>query len=234
VNAAAGSWLSTVADAADFARYGRSRMDMWVGTFTAGALATLLVTALGAYGAAATLGRVTNPFVLAAGIESDALFLAVLFVFLCVDVWTINVLNLYSGGLSISNMFESLGRFWSTLIASLFGVALSTVPDVLNGVFGALSLLGNVFAPVAGVLVFDCLFVRRMRIDVAALFGPKGRYRYWRGLNLIAIAWTAVGSLICGFVLPMAWLPALLTLLIVGLGYTITAKLMPPSWSGIG
>jgi NCS1 nucleoside transporter family len=173
-NVTAASWFSNIADAADFARYGRSRMDMWAGTFIAGALGALLATALGAYGAAATLGRVTNPFVLAAGVENNALFLAVLFVFLCVDVWTINVLNLYSGGLSISNMFEGLGRFWSTLIASLLGVALSTVPDVLNGFFGYLSLLGNVFAPVAGVLVFDYLFVRHMRIDVAALFDPKG------------------------------------------------------------
>jgi hypothetical protein len=62
----------------------------------------------------------------------------------------------------------------------------------------------------------------------------RGRYSYWRGFNLIAVAWTAIGSLICGFVLPMAWLPALQTLLIVGLGYWLTAKLMPPSWSGLG
>ena len=54
------------------------------------------------------------------------------------------------------------------------GVALSTVPDVLNGFFRDLSLLGNVFAPVAGVLVFNYLLVRRMRIDVAALFRPAG------------------------------------------------------------
>jgi NCS1 family nucleobase:cation symporter-1 len=53
-------------------------------------------------------------------------------VFLCVDDWTINVLNLYSGGLSLSNMFERLGRFWTTLIASVLGVALCGVPDVLD------------------------------------------------------------------------------------------------------
>jgi len=61
------------------------------------------------------------------------------------------VLNLYSGGLSLSNMFERLGRFWTTLIASVFGVALCGVPDVLN-FFRYVTLFGNVFSPVAGVL----------------------------------------------------------------------------------
>src|SRR5262249_54480933 len=76
-------------------------------------------------------------------------FLLVL-VFLCVDDWTINVLNLYSGGLSLSNMFERLGRFWTTLIASVVGVALCGAPGVLN-FFRYVTLFGNVFSPVACV-----------------------------------------------------------------------------------
>ena len=167
-------WLTNITDAADFARYTRSRTDMWVGTFAAGTLGALLSTAFGAYGAAATLGKVTNPFVLTAQIETSWVAFVVVLVFLCVDDWTINVLNLYSAGLSLSNMFERLGRFWTTLIASVLGVALCGDPDVLN-FFQYVSMFGNVFSPVAGVLVFDYLFVRRMQIDVAALYEPKGR-----------------------------------------------------------
>jgi NCS1 family nucleobase:cation symporter-1 len=234
LNVTLAGWLTNITDAADFARYTRSRTDMWVGTIAAGALGALLSTALGAYGAAATLGKVTNPFVLTAQIETSwVAFLAVL-VFLCVDDWTINVLNLYSGGLSLSNMFERLGRFWTTLIASVFGVALSGVPDVLN-FFEYVTWFGNVFSPVAGVLVFDYLFVRRMQIDVVALYDPKGRYRYWAGFNPIAVAWTAVGFLICTYVIPTAWIPALLTLLITGVGYLLTVWILqrakvPPQW----
>jgi NCS1 family nucleobase:cation symporter-1 len=221
LNVTIAGWLTNVTDAADFARYTRSRLDMWVGTLAAGALGALLATALGAYGAAATLGKVTNPFVLTAQIETSwVAFLAVL-VFICVDDWTINVLNLYSGGLALSNMFERLGRFWTTLIASVFGVALCGVQEVLD-FFRDVSLFGNVFSPVAGVLVFDYLFVRRMRIDVAALYEPKGRYRYWLGFNPIAVAWTAIGFLICTYLIPTAWIPVLLTLLITGTGYLLT------------
>src|SRR5262249_37308566 len=52
VNVAIAGWLTNITDAADFARYTRSRTDMWIGTFAAGALGALLSTALGAYGAA--------------------------------------------------------------------------------------------------------------------------------------------------------------------------------------
>src|SRR5437667_12498249 len=107
-------------------------------------------------------------------------------------------------------MFERLGRFWTTLIASVFGVALCGVPDVLN-FFRYVTLFGNVFAPVAGVLVFDYLFVRRMQTDVAAPYDPKGRYRDWVGFNPVAVAWTATGSLTCPDAIPTAWLPAVLT-----------------------
>jgi len=88
------------------------------------------------------------------------------------------------------------------------------------------TLFGNVFSPVAGVLVFDYLFVRRMQIDVAALYDPKGRYGYWVGFNPIAVAWTGIGFLICTYAIPTAWIPALLTLLITGVGYLLTVWIM--------
>jgi len=68
--------------------------------------------------------------------------------------------------------------------------------------------------------------VTRMRIDVPALLDAKGRYRYWRGFNLAAVGWTAIGFLICTYVIPTAWIPALLTLLITGVGYLLTVWIM--------
>jgi cytosine/uracil/thiamine/allantoin permease len=35
--------------------------------------------------------------------------------------------------------------------------------------------------------------------DVPALYDPKGRYRYWAGFDPIAVAWTAIGFLICTY-----------------------------------
>jgi nucleobase:cation symporter-1, NCS1 family len=183
-----------------------------IGTFVAGAL--------GAYAAAAVLGKTGNPFVIIAGISTNWLTLALMLVFIAFDNWTI---NLYTGGLSISNIFERLGRFWTTLIASIIGIVLSAVPDVLNSYLSYATLLGNVFSPIAGVLVFDYLILKRTRLDVPALFSFEGRYRYWGGFNLIAIAWTAIGFLFYMFVVPPTWIPTLCTLLFSGVGYTLTA-----------
>ncbi|HEU0218081.1 MAG TPA: cytosine permease [Stellaceae bacterium] len=222
-NAAAAGWLTMITDSADFCRYSRSRMDMWIGTVSASAVGTIISGSLGAYAAAATLGKTANPFVLIAGVSTSWITLFLILVFIALDNWTINVLNLYTGGLSISNMFEKLGRFWTTLIASVFGIGLSAIPDVLNSYLSYATLLGNFFSPICGVLVFDYVFLKRTRLDVPALFTLEGRYRYWGGFNLVAIAWTALGFLFYMFVVPPTWIPTVCTIVFSGVGYTLTA-----------
>jgi len=223
MNVTAAGSLTMVTDSADFCRYSRSRADMWIGTLSASAVGTMISGSLGAYAAAATLGKTANPFVLIAGISTSWVTLFLILVFIALDNWTINVLNLYTGGLSISNMFEKLGRFWTTLIASVFGIALSAVPDVLNSYLSYATLLGNVFSPIAGVLVFDYVFLKRTKLDVPALFSMNGRYRYWGGFNLVAMAWTALGFLFYMFCVPATWIPTVCTILFSGVGYTLTA-----------
>jgi len=223
LNASAAGWLTMITDAADFCRYSRTRSDMWIGTLSAVAIGTFVSGALGAYAAAAMLGKTANPFVIITGISTGWLTPLLLLVFVAIDNWTINVLNLYTGGLSISNIFERLGRFWTTLIASVAGVALSAVPDVMNSYLSYVSMLGNFFSPIAGVLVFDYLVLKRTRLDVPSLFRLDGRYRYWGGFNLVAVAWTAIGFLFYMFVAPVAFIPAFATLLLTGIGYTLTA-----------
>ncbi len=196
---------------------------MWIGSVSAAAVGTMISGSLGAYAAAATLGKTANPFVLIAGISTSWITLFLILVFIALDNWTINVLNLYTGGLSISNMFERLGRFWTTLIASVIAIALSAVPDVLNSYLSYATLLGNFFSPIAGVLVFDYLFLKRTRLDVPALFTLEGRYRYWGGFNLVAVIWTALGFLFYMFAVPATWIPTLCTIAFTGVGYTLTA-----------
>jgi NCS1 family nucleobase:cation symporter-1 len=222
-NAAAAGWLTMITDSADFCRYSRSRADMWIGTLSASAVGTMISGSLGAYAAAATLGKTANPFVLIAGISTSWITLALILVFIALDNWTINVLNLYTGGLSISNIFDKVGRFWTTLIASVFGIALSAIPDVLNSYLSYATLLGNFFSPIAGVLVFDYLILKRTKLDVPSLFTLNGRYRYWGGFNLVAVAWTAIGFLFYMFCVPATYIPTLCTLVFTGIGYTLTA-----------
>jgi NCS1 family nucleobase:cation symporter-1 len=225
LNVLAANSLTMVTDAADFCRYTRGRFDMWWGT-AAGKLGGAAFSAiLGAYAAAATLGKTANMFQVVAGLSQGWFPLAMLVLVIALDNWTINVLNLYTGGLSLSNIFERLGRFWTTLIISVLGVALSVVPDVVHSYTAYVGMLGNFFSPIAGVLVADYLFVKRMRIDAVALFEPRGPYAYWHGVNPIAVAWTVIGFLLYMFVIPQAWIQTLCTLVITGGGYWLTTQL---------
>jgi nucleobase:cation symporter-1, NCS1 family len=232
-NAVAAGSITMVTDAADFCRYTRSRTDMWWGTLCGKFLGAAFACSLGAYGAAATLGKVANVFDVVSGLTNAwPAYLAFLLV-IGLDNWTINVLNLYTGGLSLSNMLERVGRFWTTLIISVAGVALSAVPDVVNSYTSYAGLLGTVFSPIAGVLLADYLFVKGVRIDLAALFQPGGIYWYWRGFNPVAIVWTALGIGIYLYVIPTEMMKTVSTVLVCGFGYWVTMWLVSTYWDAL-
>jgi nucleobase:cation symporter-1, NCS1 family len=225
LNSMTAAWLTMITDAADFCRYTRSRKDMWYGTMLAGFLASAFSVSLGAYGAAASLGREANPFSLAAAVDPHWVTLLILLIVIGLDETTINVMNLYTGGLSLSNLWEGPGRFWNTLFVGVVSTGLSALPVLLERLVPLTTALGNLFAPLAGVLLFHYLFVEHMRIDVPALFDPKGIYHYWHGVNVTAITWCFLGGGIY-YLLPIVALPAVIVPLITGSGYLLTVRLL--------
>ena len=227
LNSWVATWLTMITDAADFCRYSRSRRDMWIGTMLAAILGALFVSLLGAYAAGASLGMQPNAFALVASISDGWLPLCLLLVVIVFDNWTINVLNLYTGGLSLLNMFERLGRLRATILVSVVGIGLSTLPTFVDRYTGWINLLGTVFAPMAGVLLADYLVIKRMRLDVPALFEHGGgAYWYWRGFNPIAMVWTLLGFLLYRFVIPQSWPVPIVVLLLTGVGYSLTTWLI--------
>jgi purine-cytosine permease-like protein len=158
--------------------------------------------------------------------------LLLLLCFLVLDNWTINVLNLYTGGLSLANIVARMGRFWATLLVSVAGVALSVTPSVVDRFNGLMTLMGNVFAPIAGVLLADYLLVKRMQISVGELFDPSGRYRYWAGFNLVALAWTAIGCVVY-WATPASWVQNVVTIVATFVGYALTVRVVAPRTSRI-
>jgi NCS1 family nucleobase:cation symporter-1 len=226
-NSMAAGWIVMITDAADFCRYSRSRVDMWVGTGLAALSGCSLCTFVGAYGAAATYGKVPGLFVLAVDMSASRWTLVAVLVVIVLDNWTINVLNLYTGGLSLSNIFESIGRFWTTLAVGLASVVLSGFPSLVSGYLQYNVALGNLFAPVAGILLADYLFVRLRRVQVTALFLKGGPYWYWKGFNPVAIFWTLTGFWIY-FAIPAVWMQTPTTVLLVGAGYLLSMHLLLP------
>lgn len=224
LNSVMAAWLSMITNASDFCRYSRSRVDMWLGTMAAAVVGTLVAALVGCYAAVASGGN-ANAFDVIAQVTSNPLVLGFVLLYIVLDNWTINVLNMYTAGLALVNIVQRLGRFWATLGLAVIGVVLSLLPELVTGFTDFMTVMGNLFAPVAGVLIADYLFCKRMGIDVADLFHSGGRYRYWYGFNWLAVGWTVAGFLVY-LALPQAAVQSLSCMVITMVGYVLTARLV--------
>jgi cytosine/uracil/thiamine/allantoin permease len=198
-----GASLTLVTNIADFCRYTPTRRDVRVGYFASALAGVVVTTFVGGYAAAATGS--TNPFVAVADLTGNDLLLVLLLAALVVQTIAANITNAYTAGLSLVNAVPRLGRFWATVAVALAAIGLSAFPDFINDAQKWIGHLGNVAAPLTGVILADYLLLKRTRIDVPALFDPQGRYRYLKGINAAALAAVAVGVAVY-YSLPHDWL----------------------------
>jgi NCS1 nucleoside transporter family len=206
VTVACGSSLTLVGNIADFCRYTPTRRDMRIGLGASSLLAIALTTFVGGWAAAAT-GDI-NPFVAVAELTSNNALLFVMAVAIVVQGLAANITNVYTAGLSLVNTVPRLGRLYATVIVAAISVALSAFPDFVDHAQRWITHLGNIAAPLTGVVLADYVLVHRQRIDVAALFDPNGRYRYLNGLNAAAIGAVAIGVGVY-YAVPQSWVKAL-------------------------
>ena len=80
----------------------------------------------------------------------------------------------------------------SALLRTIAAVGLSALPSFVDHAQRWITHLGNVAAPLTGVVLADYLLVQHTRLDVPALFDPGGRYRYVNGVNAAALGAVAV------------------------------------------
>ena len=186
-----GSSLTFVTNVADFCRYTPTRRDMQIGLVASAVLSAAVTTFIGGYAAAASGD--TNPFVAAAGLASSDAVLVILFVAVAVQTLAANLTNVYTAGLSLVNSVPRLGRLWATVLVGALAVAVSAFPSFIEEAQSWITHLGNLAAPITGVVLADYLVVQRSGLDVSALFDRSGRYRYGHGVSLAALAAVGVG-----------------------------------------
>jgi NCS1 family nucleobase:cation symporter-1 len=191
VTVVAGIQLSFVTNIADFCRYARSRRDVRIG-YPLGVVGGSTIAAwIGGYAAVAT-GSL-NPFVAVVDLHSAAPLLVLVGVGVALQASAVNVMTIYSGGLALVNAVPPLGRARATLGLGGLAVALAAFPDVVESAERWMTHIGSVGAPFAAVVFVDYVAVKRRRIDVPALFAPRGRYRYLGGVNPAALVAIAAG-----------------------------------------
>jgi NCS1 family nucleobase:cation symporter-1 len=225
VTVMAGASLTFVTNVADFCRYTPTQRDVRIGLFGSAITAVTVTTFVGGYAAAAT-GE-TNPFVAVTDLTGSKALLVVLLAAIVVQTIAANITNAYTAGLSLVNAWPALGRFRATLIVAAAAIALSAFPDFVTHAQRWIVHLGNVAAPLTGVILADYVVRKRRRIDVPALFDPAGRYRYVNGINVAAIAAVA-GGVAVYYALPHAWLKVAWGVLASGAGYLVLASLARP------
>ncbi len=215
-----GASLTLVTNVADICRYTRSRRDMRIGLFGSAISSALVTTFVGGYAAAAT-GE-SNPFVAVAGLTHTDAVLVVVLVAVVVQSLAANVTNVYTAGLSLVNSVPVLGRFRASVLVAGASIALSAFPDFVTHAQRWIVHLGNVAAPLTGVILADYLVIRKRHVDVAALYEPRGLYRYVRGVNVAAIAATAI-AVGAYYALPHAAVKVVLGIVVGGAAYVALA-----------
>jgi len=198
-----GSSLTLVTNIADLTRYTRSRRDMRVGLIASTLGATATTTLIG--GVYAVGSGETNPFVAASILTGNDAVLVVLLAAIVVQTFAANVTNIYTGGLSLVSSLPSLGRIVATAVVGLTAVVLSAFPSLIESAQSWITHLGNVAAPLTGVVLADYLVRQGGRLDVEALYDPRGRYRYVGGVDVEAVLAVAVGIAVY-YAVPAAWL----------------------------
>ena len=99
-----------------------------------------------------------------------------------VQTFAANLTNVYTAGLSLATSFPALGRLRATVAVGLAAVVLSGFPSLIEEAQSWITHLGNLAAPITGVVLADYLVLRRGRLDVPALYAPPaGRTGSWDG-----------------------------------------------------
>ncbi|MCW7552373.1 cytosine permease [Endozoicomonas gorgoniicola] len=214
-NAVVGSMLTNVTDSADLVRYVKNRRCLWAGAMSGALCGVVLGAGLGAWLMMVVGGSADNLYHNVLRAEPGLLMVAAIVVLIVMDNWTINVINLYTGGLSLSHTLEPVSRFTCTLLISLPAIWLSGTPEVIHNYLQIMEKAGVLFSAIAGVLLVD-YSCRKWQLNVDALYQVNGEYWYQYGFRISALLIIALASL-AGFSVPDSWpLPLIVLLLSAG------------------
>ncbi|MFN7944797.1 MAG: NCS1 family nucleobase:cation symporter-1 [Blastocatellia bacterium] len=199
LTASVGYWATLSLNIPDFTRYARSQRSQMTGqalglplTMTAFAFIGVAVTSatLLIYGVA-----IPDPVELMKRFDSVTVVLFATAVIFAAQLTT----NMAANVVSPSNDFSNLNP---RLISYVTGGLITAVIGILMMPWKLLASMGDyiftwligysgLMGAIAGILICDYWLLRRQRLDLAALFDPRGRYSYSNGIN-----WRAMIALI--------------------------------------
>jgi NCS1 family nucleobase:cation symporter-1 len=209
LTASVGYWATLSLNIPDFTRYARSQRAQALGQALGLPLTMTAIAFVGVAVTSATIiifGRpIPDPIELVTRLDSLP---AVLFATLVIVVAQLTM-NMSANVVSPSNDFSNLspGRIsyvtggMITAVVGLLMMPWKLLDSMGSYIFTWLVGYSGLMGAIAGIMICDYWVLRRRRVDVPALFDPRGRYSYrngWNGCAVLAF-FAAVAPAVPGF-----------------------------------
>lgn len=199
-----GFWATLSLNIADFTRYARNQRSQMLGQVLGLPTTMTLFAFIGVAVTSATVvifgEAIWDPVVLVRRFDSPLLVAVAMFAVLIATLSTNVAANVVGPANDFSNLAPSRINFKrGGYITGVIGIVMmpwKLVADPTGYIFTWLIGYSALLGPITAILMVDYFLVRRMRLNVDALYDLQGEYRYVRGVNPKAIV-----ALCCG-VLP--------------------------------
>lgn len=160
--------------------------------------AVVFYTFIGILGAITTGYSDPAKILVAINAGRSDLALVVCLVFILIATWCTNdTANLFPAAYTITNTAPKKITFaMGVVIAGLVGLAMRPwlAADSITGV---MVIIGNLLAPVAGIMISDYYFLRKRKINVEDLYDLNGQYKYYKNVNPAAVIALVATTVIC-------------------------------------
>jgi NCS1 family nucleobase:cation symporter-1 len=210
LTASVGYWATLSLNIPDFTRYARSQRSQMLGQALG---LPLTMTAFAFIGVATTSATVLiygqaipNPVDLMARFDSIAVVLFATAVIFAAQLTTNMAANVVSPSNDLSNLNNRVISYVTGgLITAVIGIVMmpwKIMASMGDYIFTWLIGYSGLMGAIAGIMICDYWILRRQRLDLEALFDPRGEYAYDNGFNWRAIIALAIAVLpvIPGFV----------------------------------
>lgn len=206
-----GTWVFGAATTvADFNRFARSKGDAVKGAVLGLLLVNSFVVLCGAVVGAAAGEHDMVKVLMGIGLVVPA------FVLLTTNLWTTNGANIYSVGLTLSNVFSvSRRKIMVAVVAITSGLTLFR-PYELDAIFGILITAGIVVPPLAGVIISDFYLINKSN------YPALDKYQFVGFNHNALIAWLCASA--TAWFIPWG-IQAVNALLVAFVVYTLLMKL---------
>jgi NCS1 family nucleobase:cation symporter-1 len=232
VMVAIAGWFTIAFNASDFTRVARSNKHVGWTVFLFITLGWIICGFLAVGSMSMSLeqglGLMWNPVDYFGAFPSAAVALLLLVLVIVSSFTTNPPANIFSPATTLTNFVRGKLKFGQAG-AIMVMVSLFTFPWLIlarpDTLLAYLNNYGSALGALIGVMLTDWLvFRRRGKLDLAELYEPDGRYKYWKGgINWVAIGSCAVG-IPAGFLLLNGTYAVLLSTVVAGAVYLVAMK----------